>query len=455
MRRPGAAVTAVLLLCAAAVVVALEPWQGPVVLTLSASHGVHLVDLAGVPLVVLAIAVWRRHQREAGRAARSGGRAAAVSAVALGVPLLLAGVVATAGGGPLEPAGGGTLGGSIELASATSAVPVGRWSDVAVTYDGARVRLYVDGEEVASRARRGTIQRSQDPLWIGGNRPYGEHFHGLVDEVRVYDRALRPDEIRRDMARPVSPARGLVAAYGFDERSGATATDASGAGNTGAVRGAGWTRGRFGNALSFDGVHSVVDIPPSPSLNLDSAMTLSAWIRPSAPQRGWRTIVQRQTDAYLLTAGSTPQVRLGGLDDLHAALTVAALGWFCLLLAGGRFPTTGRRRRWWMPAALFVAGSVADAALAPEPAMIGPALVAAWLAATASRRTEKWVFALAAAALVGLTIAAPAVPAGTALVPTTDEGAIARSVALGLLFVLAGAQQMLQRRASVRRPGIR
>ena len=62
-------------------------------------------------------------------------------------------------------------------------------------------------------------------------------------------------------------------------------------------------------------------------------MTLSGWIRPSAPQTGWRTIVQRQTDAYILAASSDRQNRAGAVDDLRAGLLVAAAAWFCLVIA--------------------------------------------------------------------------------------------------------------------------
>ena len=42
----------------------------------------------------------------------------------------------------------------------------------------------------------------------------------------------------------------------------------------------------------------------SASLGLSSAMTLSAWIDPAASQSEWRTIMQRQTDAYFLNASN-------------------------------------------------------------------------------------------------------------------------------------------------------
>ena len=63
-------------------------------------------------------------------------------------------------------------------------------------------------------------------------------------------------------------------------------------------------------------------------------MTLSAWIRPSESQSGWRTILHRQTDAYFLMAsgGGGSQLRLGSLDYMLAAVLVGATLWFCLTL---------------------------------------------------------------------------------------------------------------------------
>ena len=58
-------------------------------------------------------------------------------------------------------------------------------------------------------------------------------------------------------AAPACPApTGLVGAWGFDETSGTTAADASPSANTGTISGATrTTAGRFGRALSFDGVN--------------------------------------------------------------------------------------------------------------------------------------------------------------------------------------------------------
>jgi PKD repeat protein len=101
------------------------------------------------------------------------------------------------------------------------------------------------------------------------------------------------------------PISGLVAAYNFDEGSGVTVADASGNGNTGTINGASWTpQGKYGSALSFDGVNDLVAITGSASLNVSTAMTLEGWIYPTATQSGWRTILQREVDAYFLNASN-------------------------------------------------------------------------------------------------------------------------------------------------------
>ena len=71
------------------------------------------------------------------------------------------------------------------------------------------------------------------------------------------------------------------------------------------MTGATWTtQGRYGDALSFNGSNSLVRVADSASLDLTTAMTLSAWIRPTVSQSGWRTIMQRQADAYFLNASN-------------------------------------------------------------------------------------------------------------------------------------------------------
>jgi hypothetical protein len=438
-------VVVALLLAAACGVFVWEPWHGSVVLSLSDTHGIAAGDLPALPLLALAVAIVHAQVRgvPSGAWLPVGRRARDAAAIVLGTLLLLVGV-STTSDAPLVPTGGGTFDGRTEHADGRRADPVSRWSHLALTYDGSRLRLYVDGTRVSSRVTTGTIRKTRGPLWIGGNHPYGEYFRGVIDEVRVYERALGPAELRAGMSTPIasngiSPVAGLVGAYAFDGGSGDMAIDASGNGNTGTIHGAKWTpRGRFGSAVRFDGGGQTVRVPASASLDLSAAMTLSAWIRPTESQSGWRTIVHRQTDAYFLTAGggSLPVERLGTLDNVRVVLVVIAALWFCVALAGGRPPLFAGRRLWyWPPIVLFLVGSAVDVALAPSPTLTGPTLVAIWAARRAAHRHDAATMYLIAAAFAGLTVASLVGAGGVEL---AQEGGTARSVALGLLLVAAG-----------------
>jgi hypothetical protein len=85
----------------------------------------------------------------------------------------------------------------------SAAVATGAWTHLAVTYDGANLRLYVNGAQVSSKAVTGTISTTAQPLRLGGNGVWGEYFQGTLDEVRVYNRALTTLEVQGDMGRAV------------------------------------------------------------------------------------------------------------------------------------------------------------------------------------------------------------------------------------------------------------
>jgi hypothetical protein len=95
------------------------------------------------------------------------------------------------------PAGHVFAGGDIAVRG-PAALPAGRWSHLATTWDRSTIRLYVNGTEVASAPLQGTAVTSSGPLRIGGNSIWPEWFDGMIDEVRVYDRALTPAEVVAD-----------------------------------------------------------------------------------------------------------------------------------------------------------------------------------------------------------------------------------------------------------------
>jgi len=244
---------------------------------------------------------------------------------------------------------------------------------------------------VASGAAIGSLVNSSGQLSIGGHNSLGaEYFTGILDEIRIYNRALSASEIQQDMTTPVGgstadptppstpsgltatpvsgtqinlswtastdnvgvtgyqvdrcqgagcttfaliasptttsyvdtgltagttysyrirardaagnlsgnsiivtaitggggPVAGLVAAYGFNEGTGVTSSDASGNNNTASLNTAIWAvQGKFGNALFFDGT-SRVTVPDAPSLDLTTGMTLEAWVYPTVAGGG-------------------------------------------------------------------------------------------------------------------------------------------------------------------------
>ena len=233
------------------------------------------------------------------------------------------------------------------------------WYHVAGVYDAAArtLDIYVNGVW-NNGVLTGTVPASQINSAVTvniGRRSGGFYFNGVIDDVRIYNRALGQTEIQADMGAPIgapiptptptatvtptstptatatatatstatatatvaptltpsatpaatatptatptatatatvaptltpsptpTPTIGPVAAYNFNQGSGTTVTDASGHGVTGSIQGATWTSGgRYGNALSFNGSSSYVDLGNPALLQITGSMTLSAWVK--------------------------------------------------------------------------------------------------------------------------------------------------------------------------------
>ena len=75
----------------------------------------------------------------------------------------------------------------------------GRWYFVATTYDGEIARLYIDGLLQGAKAYRQGAGGNVEPLLIGWDRNTWlshRHFEGIIDEVRLYNRALNEKELK-------------------------------------------------------------------------------------------------------------------------------------------------------------------------------------------------------------------------------------------------------------------
>jgi chitodextrinase len=411
-----------------------------------------------------------------------------------------------------KPAGGGTFGAADVQTYGTAALAVNAWTHLAVTYDGATLKLYVNGALASSLARTGNILTSTNQLQIGGDSLYGQYFQGTIDEVRVYNTALTQAQVQSDMNTPIAPDTtpptapgslmatavsrtqinlswtastdpddavatyyverqdpgagyvqigttpgtittfsstgltagtlynyrvrasdtagnlgpystpasattlppdttpptapgsltasavsgsqinlswtastdpddavatyyverqdpgagfvqigttpgtvttfsstglspsttynyrvrasdtagnlgpystpasattlatipGLVAAYSFNEGTGTTVADASGNGNTGTVANATWTAaGKYGSALVFNGTNARININDAASLHLTTAMTMEAWVNPTAAGTAWEDVIYKGNDAYYLEGATTSSGKPG------------------------------------------------------------------------------------------------------------------------------------------------
>ena len=179
------------------------------------------------------------------------------------------------------PAGGATVSGSIAV-SATAT------DDIGVT--GVQFRL--DGQALGAEDTAAPYTLT----WQTTQAANGPHVLTAVARD-----AAGKTTVSSEVGVSVSNAAptGLVAAYGFEESTG-PAVDASGNGNAGTISGAVRTgAGRFGSALTFDGTNDLVSVPDAPSLDLTSAMTLEAWIFPTALASKWRTVLLKEAPGAL------------------------------------------------------------------------------------------------------------------------------------------------------------
>ncbi len=74
-----------------------------------------------------------------------------------------------------------------------SGLSINTWHHVAMTYDSnvdtPAVKLYMDGQEVASTPQSKAIYNAYESIIIGGA------FNGIIDEVAIYNCALSPEEV--------------------------------------------------------------------------------------------------------------------------------------------------------------------------------------------------------------------------------------------------------------------
>jgi Concanavalin A-like lectin/glucanases superfamily/FG-GAP-like repeat len=152
----------------------------------------------------------------------------------------------------------------------------GVWAHLAVSYDGEKLRLYKDGELIATEtapAPSSTTASLRLGISLVGK------FDGRMDEVRLYGEPLPQSQIQADRDSPIDPTP--IAAYSFEEGEGTVLGD-SAESHDGTIEGATWSgAGKYGSALDFDGVNDGVKVADANELDLTGPYTIEAWLRPT------------------------------------------------------------------------------------------------------------------------------------------------------------------------------
>jgi len=156
-----------------------------------------------------------------------------------------------------------------------------KWHYIAGTYDpiSKKIAIYFDGVRCNSKILSGLVNYSisvaDSNLLIGRHKEY--YFNGLIDYVRLYNRALNEEEIYQNYQGNIT-TKGLASWWKFDEGFGNIAHDDVGY-NNGIIYGATWVEEDNVTALLFDGINDYVDCGNREDLTFTKGLTIEARVK--------------------------------------------------------------------------------------------------------------------------------------------------------------------------------
>jgi hypothetical protein len=129
-------------------------------------------------------------------------------------------------------------GAEYRFVNSTTDIPLDEWTHIAGTYDGMKLRMYLNGILEGEVSTTGPIFTSEIYARIGGygndpEFPRDRYLNGTIDEVCVFNRALSAEEVADLMYLGVTIDSNLVGYWDFGEGEGQVAYDSSGNGNDG------------------------------------------------------------------------------------------------------------------------------------------------------------------------------------------------------------------------------
>jgi hypothetical protein len=223
----------------------------------------------------------------------------------------------------------------------------GKWHHVMCIYDGANISIYVDGAPSGTPgALTGSLNNTSYPFCIGTDSNAttcvaGSSLNGLIDDVRIYNRALSANEITAlynsastKFNKPnTNLTNGLIGHWTFDGKDMTpNVRDISGQGNHATISGQSATTtaiGKIGQALGFDGSNDYVDIPDI--IEGLSQVTFSTWVKVNDVSGTTLYIVEQsgassdpiQIDYAAGTGGNVNKYKCSIQTDLPASTNTA------------------------------------------------------------------------------------------------------------------------------------
>jgi hypothetical protein len=175
----------------------------------------------------------------------------------------------------------------------TVEIPVGEFSHLAATWDGTAMKLFVNGSPAGEMVVDRAPVATECPFFIGGWSDAcgfnGHFFHGVIDELSFYNRALSAAEIAAihsagvagkcpPLLPPCAPTPDGILAWWRGE---GEANDETGR-HHGQAAAVAYTNGLVGSAMVFDGEASQVRVPFDMSL-VSSEFSVETWLKPLGP----------------------------------------------------------------------------------------------------------------------------------------------------------------------------
>lgn len=239
---------------------------------------------------------------------------------------------------------------SVGWTCASEALDLNKWYHATLTYDGEIKKIYLNGVKVVERTKEGGIAHNTYNLSFGSRQDGSLAFNGIIDTVRLYNRALTASEVSSDYnsnsviyavrggnsSNPNDETwsewkkstvdstiksfdnkylydekeKGLVGYWSMDEESGNTINDVTVNENNATSTGTTIVNGKFGKARNFNGTTSDrLTVPNSSTLDINgsnSQLSIDFWFKTTdLGSQMWQTLLYKNNGGADCSQGST------------------------------------------------------------------------------------------------------------------------------------------------------